>query len=62
MSLVINVPMSPSEKKVNRENVSELGKRFKFSLERLAPSIMPNFNGRVPDAARRTLSNGIFSF
>jgi hypothetical protein len=43
-------------------DVSEVGDRFEFSPERFAPSIVPNFNGSVPDAARRALSSGIFSF
>jgi len=43
-------------------DVSGVGDRFEFSPERFAPSIVPNFNGRVPEAARRALSNGIFSF
>jgi hypothetical protein len=49
------------EKCMNR-NVSEVGDRFEFSPERFASSIVPNFNGSVPDAARRALSNGTFSF
>ncbi len=48
--------------RLRETNVSEVDDRFEFSPERFAPSIVPNLNGSMPDAVRRALANGIFSF